>query len=232
LGAKFLVKFFSMKNQELRQVPRFPLPKEKMKFVFPEGEKVFAVRDISLHGLGISLLEFGEAVFFPQGFRCQAELKLGAAPLLVHVKVMRVNAWSVGMKFEDLSPEQTEEIRAFVDPLHVGSSLRAVNPKGAPEAFGQGLGAWFHGDSGADLFLWNEKRGGLKRALYCAGQRFWEWDSEDGVATGELQRESDDKVMLLKDATPDPRTRAQFRKVLEHAEVLDYRLVTFLKEKT
>lgn len=217
---------------EQRTVPRFPLPKEKMKFVFEDGEKVFAVRDISMRGLGISLLEFGESLLFPVGYECRAELKLDVEAFLVKMRVTRTSAWSVGFQFDELDEEQQERIRAFIDPLHIGRSLQPVSKSGAPEAFLQGMSAWYHGDSGTDLFLWNDQRGGLNRALLCLGKRFWEWDSANGVATGEVQRLEGDKVALHRDVTPDPKTRQLVRKVLEHAEVLDYRLVSFLREKT
>ncbi len=217
---------------EQRLVPRFPLPKEKMKFVFDEGEKIFAVRDISARGLGISLLEFSESVLFPMGYHCQAELKIGGEPILVKVRVTRVSAWSVGFVFEDLPPEYQTRIQEFIDPLHVGSSLQLVDKRAAPDAFLQGMSAWYHGDSATDLFFWNDQRGGLERALVCLGQRFWEWQSQGGVATGEVRRLEGDNVVLHRDATPDPRLRERVRKLLEHAAVLDYRLVTFLKEKT
>ena len=217
---------------EQRVVPRYPLPKEKMKFVFEEGEKVFAVRDISTRGIGISLLEFGESLLFPVGYECKAELKLDLEPLLVKMRVTRTSAWSVGFQFEDLQAEQEAQIRSFVDPLHIGRSLQMVDKRGAPDAFLQGMSAWYHGDSGTDLFLWNDQRGGLSRSLLCLGRKFWEWDSLGGVSTGEVQRLEGDKVALHRDVTPDPKTRALVRKVLEHAEVLDYRLVSFLRDKT
>ena len=213
-------------------MPRFPLPKEKMKFVFEEGEKVFAVRDISSRGLGISLLEFGESVLFPEGYSCKAELKIDGDPLLVKVRVARVNAWSVGFTFEDLSDEEQDRINAYVDPLHIGTSLRLVDRKGAPEAFLTGMSAWYHGDSGADFFFWNDKRGGVQKALLCVGKRFWEWQEAHGVATGEVLRQEGDKVVLHRDPTPDPKILSLMRKILENADSLDYRLVSFLKEKT
>jgi hypothetical protein len=219
-------------SSELRIVPRFPLPKEKMKFVFEDLEKIFAVRDISLRGLGISLLEFSESLLFPIGSECEAELKLGQNPLQVKMRVTRTSAWSVGFVFEELSLEQQEKIRSFVDPLHIGRSLKIVDKLGAPEAFLQGMSAWYHGDSATDLFLWNDQRGGLSRALFCLGRRFWEWESGGTVSTGEVQREEGDRVTLSRDVTPDPKVRDMVRKVLEHAEVLDYRLASFLKDKT
>jgi len=221
-----------MLNEELRVVPRFPLPKEKMKFVFDEGDRVFAVRDISSRGLGISLLEFGESLLFPEGYVCRAELKLGGEPMMVKVKVARVSAWSVGFTFDSLTEDQQARIDAFVDPLHIGTSLRLVDKRGAPGAFQQGMSAWYHGDSGADLFFWNDQRGGLQKVLFCLGRRFWEWQESGGVSTGEVRRQEADNVVLHRDATPDPKTRMLVRKVLEHAEVLDYRLVSFLREKT
>lgn len=221
----------NLTTDEQRLVPRFPLPKEKIKFIFEDGEKVFAVRDISQTGLGISLLEFGESLLFPEGYECKAELKIGER-LLVNVRVARVGAWSVGFTFEKLSVDEQEKIKEFVDPLHIANSLKLVDHKAAPEAFLQGMSAWYHGDSGTDLFLWKDKRGGLSRALICLGRRFWEWRENEGVATGDMERLEGDKVTLHRDTTPDPKTRSQVRKVLEHAEVLDYRLVSFLKDQT
>jgi hypothetical protein len=218
--------------QEQREVPRYPLPKEKMKFYFEELDKVFAVRDISSKGLGISLLEYGESLLFPEGYRCKAELKLEDDPFQVQVRVMHVTAWTVGFVFEELGAEERRKVESFLDPLHVARSLRKVDQSGAPEAFLRGISSWFHGDSGTDLFLWNGAEGGISRTLFCFGRKYWEWDETLGVSTGEIQRLEGEKVVMQKDVTPDPRTCIMVRKVLEHTEVLDYRLVTFLKEKT
>ncbi|MCO5142027.1 MAG: PilZ domain-containing protein [Oligoflexia bacterium] len=215
-----------------RTVPRFPLPKEKMKFVFEDFEKVFAVRDISLHGLGISLLEMGESLLFPIGYECKAELSLGGAPFLVELRVSRVSAWSVGFIFQSVSDERQEEIQEFLDPFHIGSSMRLVDERAAPEAFFEGLSFWYHGDSGADLFLWNNKRGGVDRALFCLGQDFWEWEDQKGVSTGTMDRLGGSKVVVKKDRTPDPKMVTKFRKILEHMDCLDYRLVSFLRDQT
>lgn len=218
-------------TDEQRLVPRFPLPKEKIKFIFEDGEKVFAVRDISMTGLGISLLEFGESLLFPPGYQCKAELKLSDL-ITVNVRVARVAAWSVGFAFDNLNSDEMEKIKEFVDPLHIGSSLKLVDHRAAPEAFLQGMSSWYHGDSATDVFLWKDGRGVLNRALICLGRRFWEWQEEEGVSTGDMERLEGDRVTLHRDATPDPKTRSQVRKVLEHAQVLDYRLVSFLKDKT
>lgn len=192
---------------------------------------MFAVRDISLHGLGISMLEFGESLLFPMGYECTAELKLGSETLPVKVRVVRTSAWSVGLVFEGLTSEQNELIREFIDPLHIGRSLRLVDKRGAPEAFLHGMSTWYHGDSGTDVFLWNDTRGGLSRALFCLGSRFWEWDAANGVSTGDMERLEGEKMTLHRDATPSARTRDTVRKLLEHAEVMDYRLVSFLKDR-
>ncbi|MGZ3707015.1 MAG: PilZ domain-containing protein, partial [Bdellovibrionota bacterium] len=176
-----------------------------MKFVFEDLEKIFAVRDISARGLGISLLEYGEALLFPEGYQCKAELKLDGDILRVKVRVTRVSAWTVGFVFEELTPEQQLLIDAFIDPLHVARSLKKVDQTGAPEAFLRGMSSWYHGDSGTDLFLWNGTRGGLSRALFCFGRKYWEWDEGLGVSTGEIQRMEGDKVVMHKEVTPDPR---------------------------
>lgn len=222
----------STTHEEQRVVPRYPLPKEKMKFVFDDCEKIFAVRDISALGLGISLLEYGESLLFPEGYRCVAELKLEGEAMNVKVRVVRVSAWTVGLLFDDLSPEQREKIDSFIDPLHIARSLKKVDQKGAPDAFLRGMSNWYHGDPATDLFIWNGAGGGISRFLYCCGRKYWEWDESLGVSTGEMQRLEGDKVVMHRDVTPDPRTCQSFRKVLEHADVLDYRLVSFLRDKT
>jgi hypothetical protein len=221
----------STNPEEQRVVPRYPLPREKTKFVFDECEKVFAVRDISSRGIGISLLEYAESLLFYVGYRCTAELKLDSEPMLVKVRVARVSAWTVGLVFEELTPEQQAKVETFVDPLHVARSLKKVDQQGAPDAFLRGMSSWYHGDSGTDLFLWGDSRGGLNRALFCHGRKYWEWDSSLGVSTGEMQRLEGDNVVMHREATPDPRTCLAARKILEHADVLDYRLVSFLKDK-
>lgn len=219
-------------SDEQRLVPRFPLPKEKIKFLIDGTERIFAVRDISVKGVGISLLDYGESLLFPRGFKCEAELRLDTEVLKVKLRVTRVSAWSVGFVFDGLPAEQQESINAFVDPLRIGTSLRLVDKGVAPDAFLSGMSAWYHGDSGTDLFFWNNARSGLSRALLCQGRLYWEWREDEGVATGEVDRLEGDKVVLRKDMTPDPKTRGLARKVLEHADVLDYRLVSFLKDKT
>ncbi len=221
----------TMNSEEQRVVPRYPLPKEKTKFVFDECEKVFAVRDISARGIGISLLEFGESLLFHEGYVCTAELKLDGDPMIVKVRVVRVSAWMVGLVFDELSAEQQIKVEAFIDPLHVARSLKRVDQTGAPDAFLRGMSSWYHGDSATDLFVWSGSGGAVNRALFCFGRKYWEWDETLGVSTGEMQRLEGDNVVMHREITPDPRTCVAIRKVLEHADVLDYRLVSFLKEK-
>lgn len=217
---------------EQRLVPRFPLPKEKIKFLFDGFEKIFAVRDISLNGIGVSLLEYGESVLFPPGFSCAAELKLGDdSPFKITLRVARTSAWSVGFTYDGLNPPQQDRIRALIDPLQIATTLRLVDARVAPEAFGAGISAWYHGDPGTDLYLWNGRRSDLSRVLFCHGESFWEWRDTDGVTTGRIEQLEGEKVLLHRDATPDPKVRRLARKVLEHADVLDYRLVSFLKDR-
>jgi hypothetical protein len=221
-----------MSKEEFREVPRFPLPKEKAKFYFDGEEKIFAVRDLSLKGLGISLLEFGDSLFFAEGDTFDAELRLSNAVFQVKVRCTRLSAWSVGFEFYEASEDLQSTVRDLINPMHIGSSLKKVEKSGAPEAFLQGMTAWYHGDSGSDLFFWGGARGGVDRALFCFGQKFWEWREDQGISTGEMKRQEGETVVLNRDHTPDPRTREFVRKMLEHADALDYRLVTFLREKT
>lgn len=220
-----------MQKDEHRLVPRFPLPKEKVKFFFKESQPIFAVRDISSSGLGISLLEFGDVAFFPEGSACEAELKLDGEPLKVHLKVARTSAWSVGFTFEEMAAPVREKILQFIDPLQIGASLKSVDKKGAPEAFLLGMSAWYHGNSATDLFFWGDSRGGVHKALLCVGSHFWQWQEAGGVSTGEVSRQEGDRVALHRDATLDLRMVNLTRKVLEHADAVDSRLRSFLRER-
>lgn len=221
-----------MPKEEFREVPRFPLPKEKIKFFMEDQEKVFAVRDLSLKGLGIGLIEFGDSLFFQETEVFRAELRLGKDPHQVMLKCTRLSAWSVGFEFVEISDALRALIQDVINPMHIGSTLKKVDRTGAPDAFLQGMTAWYHGDSGSDLFFWGGARGGVDRALFCFGQKFWEWREESGISTGEMRRQEGETVALHRDTTPDPKTREFVRKMLEHADALDYRLVTFLREKT
>jgi hypothetical protein len=220
-----------MKQEELRSVPRFPIPREKMKFRFPQGERVFAVRDISRNGIGIGLLEFTDSLLFPKDYRCEGELKLPDGVINLSLRVTRVNGWSVGFVFESADSAFEERIASFLDPIMVARSLRLMDQASAPEAFLRGLSVWYHGEPEMDLYLWESGGVGPQRALFCFGERFWEWREEQGAATGLLERRGPDRLALMRDMTPNPKFLVFVRKVLEEADVLDYRLVSFLKER-
>ena len=218
-------------SDKQRLVPRYPLPKEKAKFFFEEGEKVFALRDISLKGIGINFLEHNEVLFFPLGYHCKAELKLDDHSFLVDLKVARSSAWAAGFTFENLAHDLETKIIAIIDPLRIARSLRPVDPKAKPEGFFQGISSWYHGDSSTDLYFWHDTRGGLERALLLLGEDFWEWSLQEGIRTGRLERLQGDNAELRYDQSRQNRLHYKAQKILEHAESLDYRLVNFLQQQ-
>lgn len=217
---------------EQRTVPRYPLPKERLKITYHDGEKVFALRDLSLRGLGISLLEVGEALLFPVGFQCSCELHIGAEILMLPLRVARMSAWSIGFTFVGLTRAQEDKIRNFIDPMRIGATLRKIDDRVAPEAFLQGLNAWYHGDSATDLFIWNDPRGGIQRALMSVGSKFWEWNRDTQIRTGAIEYIDDNRVLMRGDPNPDILLQHFVHKVFDHAEAVDFRLLSFLKEKT
>ncbi|NUM88042.1 MAG: PilZ domain-containing protein [Bdellovibrionales bacterium] len=218
--------------EQQRLVPRYPLPREKVKLFFEDGERVFGVRDISTKGLGITLLEHGEALLFPVGFEYNLEMKLGGEPFRARAKVVRASAWAAGFVFESLGEGARARIERCTEPIRVGKSLKPVPPALlSSQTRAQGVSAWYHGDGASDLYLWFDRRGGLEKALLAVGERVWEWQNGQGVATGSLEPVEEQALKVVYDAKRNPEMLRLAAGVLEHAEVLDFRLLKFLKEQ-
>jgi hypothetical protein len=221
-----------MENVDQRRVvPRYPLPKEKVKFFFEEMERIFGVRDISTKGLGITLLDHGEALLFPVGFTCDAELKLSGDPFRVKLTVKRISAWAVGFIFENLPDTAEKAIQKSIEPIRVGKSLKEVPPALASQAVSRGISAWYHGDNSTNLYLWFDKRGGIERALLSVGDRVWDWTGEHGARTGILEQMEGLDMKIKHDVTVNPDAVRLATGVLENADVLDFRLTKFLREQ-
>ena len=215
--------------EEKRIVPRYPLPKEKVKIIFENKEKVFAIRDLSMKGLGIGLIEPSEGALFSLGAVCKAELKLGKESFALMLSVRRLAPWSIGCTFEDMDAGFEKKIADFLNPLRIGRSLQKVDI--SPNDFARGVSTWYHGDSATDLYFWNDARGGVSRALFCMNGSFWEWSTQEKSRTGKFERQQDDEVLFHYDTTALPELKQMAVKILERAEVLDYRLVNFLKDQ-
>ncbi len=217
--------------EQQRLVPRYPLPREKVKLFFEDGERVFGIRDISTKGIGITLLEHGEALLFPVGFEYNLELKLGGEPFRARAKVVRASAWAAGFVFENLDDRSKTRIERCIEPIRVAKSLKPVPQGLLHQSRTQGVSAWYHGDGASDLYLWFDKRGGLEKALLAVGERVWEWQNGQGVATGSLEPMEDQALRVVYDAKRDADMLQLASDVLENAEVLDFRLQKFLKEQ-
>jgi hypothetical protein len=218
--------------KEQRQVPRFPLPKEQVKiFMDNDYAKVCAIRDMSETGLGISLLEPGEVLLFPLGQEYNAELKLGEDTFRITLVVRRVSAWSVGLEFLHDNVDLALKIGQFLNPMVIGKSLKKVALQLNPDVADFGLSSWYHGAAGTDLYFWSDARGGVDRVLLCFGDHFWEWSLENNQRTGSFEREDGSRANFSFDLNLSAEMRALAFKILEHGEVLDYRLVSFLKDQ-
>lgn len=218
-------------SEEKRLVPRYPLPKERVKIFFDKKEKVFGLRDLSLKGVGIGLVEGSEAQLFTLGEVLRVELRLGKKTLPLRLLVKRISPWSIGCEFADPDTELSEQISAMLDPLRIAKSLQKVDTNLSPDAFAAGISAWYHGDSATDLYLWHDARGGVARVVLCLNGCFWEWLDRQRPRTGRYERKAGDQVEFSYDSITNEATRALAAKVLEHQEVLDYRLVSFLRDQ-
>lgn len=214
-----------------RIVPRYPLPKEQIKFFFEGTERVFGVRDISTKGIGITLLDHGEVLLFPVGFECEAELKFAGKPTRVHLRVARISAWAIGFTFENLDKEARSAIELCVEPIRLGKSLQSVPTALLAQAANRGVSAWYHGDGNTNLYLWFDRRGGIERAMLCLGDRVWDWSDANASRTGTLEQLEGLDMKVHYDASLSQETVRVASSVLEHADVLDFRLIKFLREQ-
>ncbi len=231
--------------EEQRLVPRFPLPKEQAKFFFDDFAdleessglkgKIFAIRDISANGIGIGLLEVGEALLFPVGTFCRAELKLGNTLVSVRLKVARINAWSIGFVFVDIEQTSKDLIQRFIHPLRVAKSMKSVSVHDLTSTFATGVSTWYHGESATDLYFWRDARGGVNRVLLSMGKNFWEWSDQavgpNRVRTGTMDFLEDDRAEFHYHPHLSAEIVETAWKILEHIEGMDYRLVNFLKDQ-
>ncbi len=210
-------------------LPRFPLHSEQVKIHMDSYERIFALRDISLSGMGIDLLEHGDVLLFPQAKNCDAELHFQGEWFKVELTVARNGAASVGFSFVNPSEELRQRVETFLDPIRIGQSLKQISMENAPEAFGEGITRWYHGESNADLYLCENVEEIPHRVLLTWNGLFLEWTSNDGLRTGELEHEQGSKVLLHYTEQPKHATIYQGRKILENAPVLDYRLVDLMR---
>lgn len=219
-------------QHEKRFAPRFPLPQEEIRFHLSDHQRAFALRDLSLTGVAVGLLEHGEMLLFPEDSICLADLKLGEMPpFTVELEVVRRNAYSVAFRFLNIDEKTLQQLKSFLDPLLYGKSLRPVDIALTPKALAEGITKWFHGKNSTDLYLWQDERGGATKILLCLGEHFLEWRDGEGVRTGGFERTEAEEAVFTYDREINNEVLQTARKVLENAEVLDYRLVEFIQRE-
>ena len=216
------------RSHDRRRLPRYPIHHETLKLELQGASKVFAVRDLSSAGVGIELLEHSEVLLFPEATRYEAELNLDGSTFPVKLQVARNGAATVGFEFIEPTEDLLTAVRDFIDPLHISHSLREIAVKDAPDAYGEGISLWYHGDLNTDLYLWLDAGGKILRALLTWNGVFWEWSGEEGSQTGALVHDQDGKSDLTYDPMPQHKTVYQARKILENASVIPQGLVDFL----
>lgn len=216
---------------ERRELPRFPIRRESIRFFYPGLEKVFALRDISLGGVGVELAEPGELLLLTPGLELEAELRLVGDAYRVKLTVQRVDAASAGCRFRDNSPELKERVQSLIDPLRIAASLRAIAPTDSVEAEREGVTHWYHGDLGTDLYLWLDTKKVPLRALLLWNSFVWEWSTSLGARSGRMVPTFQNKQEIEFDSSIQHATVYQARKILENAEVLDYGLKQFLLQQ-
>lgn len=214
----------TQKLEDKRVLPRFPLQSEQVKIHFDSYARIFALRDLSMTGMGIDLLEHGDVLLFPEGQVYSSELHLHGEWFPLQLRVARNGAASVGFSLVDPSDDLRERIERFLDPIRIGRSFKKISMENAPEAFGEGITCWFHGESNSDLYLCESADGQLYRFLLTWNGLFCEWSDPDGLRTGELEHAQGSRVLLHYEAQVKHSTIYQGRKILENASILAYRL--------
>ena len=216
------------KLENRRVLPRFPLHSEQVKIHLESYERIFVLRDVSLSGMGIDILEHSDILLFPEKKIFQGKLHLQGDWFQVELKVERNGVASVGFSFQDPSDELRKRIEDFLDPILIGKSIKQISMENAPEAFGEGITSWYHGESNSDLYLCENAEGQPFRVLMTGNGLFLEWVNSEDLRTGELEHEQGSKVLLHYDANARHSTTYQGRKILENTPILDYRLVDLI----
>ena len=160
---------------ERRNLPRLSLSSEQ--FRLSKLNKLFSVVDVSLHGMGLWLMEQDDLAHFAVGLEIEGILNLKREKYPIQCRVRNLRSDRVGCEFLNLSDDVSAALVALLDPVLLGAELKPI-----PSTEMHTL--WYHGPSGTDLLLRRAPDGSFQSFIVYALGNFVQWDSEMGIKTG------------------------------------------------
>ena len=174
-------------SHEKRKLPRFHI--SPCQFHSDTRSRNYPVQDISLGGLAIRLSEKDDLAHFTVASQQPGTVKVEGRKLTCRFEVKYIRGTLVGGEWVEPSPELLSHLEAISHPVKLGESLRKYE---LPDFAGTD---WYHNPVGVDLLLYFSEAGESPRTLnrwtLYVHHSFVQWESEDGIRTGQAVAEDD-----------------------------------------
>ncbi len=199
---------------EKRIFPRFPFNYLTFK---GEGDRVFAVKDISYSGMQLLLKNGGHN--YRSGDLLKGTLNWRGATLDLQGLVKWVSGESLGIAFnEDGALE--ENVRCFLSIDNIISGMRPVHQGGFDLEFPSNLKYWLQADGPVEIFIWRHNDGEISRFQILMLGTFIEYEDGKGLKSGQVvNRKNLDTPLVQED---------EF--LLQMDEVVDKAILSFAQD--
>jgi hypothetical protein len=184
------------KEMEKRIFPRFPFG--LMMFRESSGEKkVFAVKDISLTGMQITLKDGNFS--YKLGDKIVGNLQWRESGIAINGNVQWVRGQSLGVSFETgISFEN--KMSSFLSFDNIVSHIKPLHQSKLPIDLPNNLKFWLKSDGVLEIFVWEHSQSGISRFQIILMEHFIEWEEGTGIRTGRVMTQRDlDTPLSLED---------------------------------
>ena len=172
-----------------RIFPRYPFSF----LVFKAKEKAFQVKDISFHGMQISLKDGEHNLSVGDGL--SGELHWKGEVLSVKFRVKWVNKNSVGGGFER-NAKFDEAIQSFFCVENILAGLKPLHLQESVGDLPSNLKYWFKSDGTVEFFVWCRNGGEICSFQGIVLDKFFEWEETKGTWTGRILKHRDRETPL------------------------------------
>jgi hypothetical protein len=173
----------SANASEKRKLPRFHIT--PCQFHDQDLKKNFSVKDVSMGGLAIRLVDREDLAFFPVASEHQGLLKIEGLKLPCRFQVRYLRGTMIGAEWINLDPLLKEHLEKISLPKVLGSNLKAYDFQDAPNTI------WYHNPIGVDLLLYlNDSK--INRWTLFVHQDFLSWDDGSVVKSGRSLAEDEE----------------------------------------
>jgi hypothetical protein len=184
------------KEMEKRIFPRFPFGLMMFR-ESSQDKKVFAVKDISLTGMQISLKD-GELAY-KLGDKIIGNLQWRESDLVINGIVQWVRGQSIGVSFETGIAFESK-MSNFLSFENIVSHIKPLHQSKLPIDLPNNLKYWLKSDGVLEIFVWEHSQSGISRFQIILMEHFIEWEEGSGIRTGRVMTQRDlDTPLSLED---------------------------------